>query len=320
MEDILSKIKEITKITRYGSTSGVIIPAKEVEDTVNLVWKRLKDKVTPETQILDMRVNGGSYLLLLADKLINCPQLSHLDYDTRKSWILDHMLFGIALHETDAAIARKSLYDDATIKGNIITRDEVDDLRNKESILKAFDGKLKSPMAINTREVPNGFKGFYGSGDFIIIRVGESYTTQRYALTADETVEVFIRDLEVKNFVWYPFISPNKTISADKVNEYNNRINAGYEVRLLFVIDSEIRYSAKILEVNCPEELRTSAYYPECPIEYHNQATHVWIKITDLKVEDTLKAEELIITSSGKNMKSSIVNGQFTMSYASYKD
>lgn len=123
MNDAFGLIQKYTGISRL-SKSEVVTPKRAVSDMVDLLPA---DAFSPESKFLDPAVKSCSFLVELYNRLMASEYMKQTfpnEHD-RREHILHNQLYGIAMSETAAIIARKQLYDDFTIVGNIIYTDGV---------------------------------------------------------------------------------------------------------------------------------------------------------------------------------------------------
>lgn len=123
MNDAFGLIQKYTGISRL-SKSEVVTPKRVVSDMVDLLPA---DAFSPESKFLDPAVKSCSFLVELYNRLMASEYMKQTfpnEHD-RREHILHNQLYGIAMSETAAIIARKQLYDDFTIVGNIIYTDGV---------------------------------------------------------------------------------------------------------------------------------------------------------------------------------------------------
>lgn len=121
MEDLFDTIHAMIGISRY-SKSEVVTPQWVVSDMVDLLPA---DVFLPESKFLDPAVKSGRFLVELYNRLMASDAMKQAfpNERARHEHILHNQLYGIAMSETAAIIARKQLYDNFTIAGNIICTD-----------------------------------------------------------------------------------------------------------------------------------------------------------------------------------------------------
>ena len=136
-----------------------------------------------------------------------------------------------------------------------------------------------------------------------------------------ELMECYMKKERESGHAWFSMPSH---ISEGKVRKYNQKIQSGNRVRILFGVndenvDNDIGYSADVLEmltstrfVSCPEE---SGEIPEFP----GETNKTWIKIRRLKEERDIRADMLKITSNGASLKDRICRSQCHFAYVSLK-
>lgn len=134
MEDLFNIIHDMTGISRY-SKSEVVTPQWVVSDMVDLLPA---DVFEPNSKFLDPAVKSGRFLAELYNRLMASDEMKQAftnEHD-RHEHIINNQLYGIAMSETAAIIARKQLYNDFTITGNIVC---TDGRFTKELVQGAFD-------------------------------------------------------------------------------------------------------------------------------------------------------------------------------------
>lgn len=118
MEDLFDMIHNMTCISRY-SNSEVVTPKWVVSDMVDLLPA---DVFEPNSKFLDPAVKSGRFLVELHNRLMTSDAMKQAfpNEQDRHEHIIYNQLYGIALSETAAIIARRQLYDDFTIAGNVV--------------------------------------------------------------------------------------------------------------------------------------------------------------------------------------------------------
>lgn len=134
MEDFFDRFKNITGVNRYSS-SEVVTPLHIVKDMVDLLPSEV---FNPDAKFLDPAVKSGRFLAEIYNKLFNSKLVIERfpDEIERKQHILNNQLYGVATSAFAASMVRKQLYDDATIRGNIVYKNEK---VSKELIQGAFN-------------------------------------------------------------------------------------------------------------------------------------------------------------------------------------
>lgn len=101
--------------------------------------------------------------------------------------------------------------------------------------------------------------------DYIIMKLGTTYTFNGDELNGEETVRAYMKAIKQHGYSWFSTISLHSGMAEAKLKFYKNAINNGETVKILFVIGmgiNEIRYSATITDIEsnreefeCPETL-----------------------------------------------------------------
>lgn len=136
-----------------------------------------------------------------------------------------------------------------------------------------------------------------------------------------ELMECYMKKERESGHAWFSMPSH---ISEGKVAEYNEKIQTGNRVRILFGLNDEnvnndIAYSADVLE------LHTSKRFVPCPEkdgeipEFVGETNKTWVKMRGLKEERDIRADMLIITSNGESLKDRICHSQCHFAYVSLK-
>lgn len=145
MEDFFDRFQRITGVSKY-STSEVITPSWVVSDMVDLLPSEV---FAPESRFLDPSVKSGRFLAEIYRRLMNSEAMKQAfpNEQDRQRHILANQLYGFATSGAAAAIARKQLYDDPTIAGNIhytTAKDVVKEIQGALENMK-FDVVIGNP-------------------------------------------------------------------------------------------------------------------------------------------------------------------------------
>ena len=81
--------------------------------------------------------------------------------------------------------------------------------------------------------------------------------------------------------------------------------------------ENDIKYSANILGiVSSRDSIKCPGEREAVPNEFgRDECGKIWIKIADIKREETLRADMLVVGSTGSNLKQVISNSQFHFGY-----
>ncbi len=128
-----------------------------------------------------------------------------------------------------------------------------------------------------------------------------------------------------RGYTWFSTDCLRYGMDKEKADDYNNRIESGEKVVILFAVSDEqndICYTAEVLEIKtsknrmyCPDDVTC------VPVEFgEKEHARLWIKIKNIKEEHTLKADMFRIISTGAKLKQVISNSQFHFGYVYLED
>lgn len=157
--------------------------------------------------------------------------------------------------------------------------------------------------------------------DYIIMKLGTAYTLNGDELNGEETVKAYIKAVKQHGYSWFSTISLHSGMADAKIRFYKNAISNGETVKILFVIGmgiNEIRYSATITDIESKrEEFECPGNPDSIPEEFGTDETgKIWIKLTDLQEENTIKADMLKFRKGNGSVKRAITKSQFHFGYA----
>ena len=163
--------------------------------------------------------------------------------------------------------------------------------------------------------------------DYIFMKLGTNYDVDGKMMDGFETINAYLRNCSENDegYSWFSTPSLHFGMDKKKVEYYNSLCELGENLRILFAIGDSINdivYSARVLEivsgrdaVACPD---SKDYVPS---EFADEEkAKIWIKITDIKEENELKAEMLKFRSTDANLKQVISNSQFNFGYVYIKE
>ena len=160
--------------------------------------------------------------------------------------------------------------------------------------------------------------------DYIFMKLGVSSTASGEDIDGKETMQAYIQNLNSNDigYTWFSTRALASGMSQKKVDYYNNLAETE-PVKVLFAVDNEIAYSAKVLqivssrdEIICPDEV--SGVVPE---EFGEaEVGKIWLKLTDIQPEGELKAENFYIPSTGRNLRRTINESQYTFGYVALNE
>lgn len=158
--------------------------------------------------------------------------------------------------------------------------------------------------------------------DYVFMKLATAYDIEGTPLDGDETIKAYINNCNNNGlgYTWFSTQSLHSGMQKKKVEFYNRIIKNGEIVKILFAVSGEendIKYSARILEiVSSRDNIECPGRKEAVPDEFGiNENGKIWIKITDIKEESTLKADMLVVGSTGSNLKQVISNSQFHFGY-----
>lgn len=160
--------------------------------------------------------------------------------------------------------------------------------------------------------------------DFIFMKLGVATTSDGNTLDGEETMRTYIEDEKNRGYTWFSTQSLYYGMSKDRVKYYNNKINSGNNIRILFAVnnenyDNDIAFSADVLEIYS-DKMPISCPGNGYPLEFGNEEkAKIWIKLKNIEEEDSINASMLKITTTGRDLKQTITNSQYHFGYVSYK-
>ena len=141
MKDIVGTVGKYIRDFSKEDQSTVYTPMNIAEDMVNL----LPDNIfSPDKKFIDIACKSGRFLLAIYNRLMSSPYMANMEPERRSKWILDNQLYAIALTEISSVLIRKSLYDDYTVKGNIILINSYTDKIKKNNFGQNANGSVKT--------------------------------------------------------------------------------------------------------------------------------------------------------------------------------
>ena len=120
--------------------------------------------------------------------------------------------------------------------------------------------------------------------------------------------------------MWFGTNALSTGMAKAKVQHYRTLIR-DQEVRVLVAYhdgtDSDIRCSAKVLDVISSKEPIGPPDPIMMPDEYRRDRGRIWLRIGDLRREDKLSARAFRVTATGQNLKETM-RPRFCFGYVSY--
>lgn len=158
--------------------------------------------------------------------------------------------------------------------------------------------------------------------DYIFMKLGTAYDIDGKPMDGNETLEAYVRNCHENGlgYTWFSTKSLHYGMAEKKVAYYNSLCQSGEKVKILFAIGENVNdviYAATVLEIasdgdgqRCPGDVCSE------PEEFANgEPSKIWIKITDIAEENTIKAAMLRVRTTGANVKQVISNSQWHFGY-----
>ena len=156
--------------------------------------------------------------------------------------------------------------------------------------------------------------------DFIYIRLSKNHTGEGEAIDGAGTMRIYEDYLWGHSDVWFGTNALATGMDPVKVRHYLDLLK-DQEVRVLFAYhdrtDSDIRYSARVLDIVSKKEPIGPPDPIMMPDEYRGDRRRIWLRITDLRREEKLSARSFRVTSNGKNLKDTMIS-QTCFAYVEY--
>lgn len=160
--------------------------------------------------------------------------------------------------------------------------------------------------------------------DSLFMKLGYVETNTGETLGGHGTMETYIRNCNTNGYTWYSTNSLKSGMNEEKVRKYNALAEAGY-LKMYFAmnqddIDNDIAYVADVEEIiSYAQPTVAPCQDYEYPEEWAGAKNNIWIKIKNLKREETLSATDFIVVSTGNGLKEVIQKGQYIFGYITRK-
>lgn len=180
---------------------------------------------------------------------------------------------------------------------------------------------LKNSLNITrTKELIVATEDDTAINDYIFMKLGTAFTTNNKELNGEETIQAYMRAIEQNGYTWFSTISLYTGMAKDKIKFYNQTIEAGEVVKILFALGmgiNDVCYSAKLQkivssrdEITCPGDPTT------IPVEFGvEEKGKIWFKLTELEEERKITAEILKFRKDNGSVKNAITKSQFHFGY-----
>lgn len=162
------------------------------------------------------------------------------------------------------------------------------------------------------------------ANDFIFIKLGNSSDINGNPLNGIKTMESYVKDEAKNGYTWFSTQSLFYGMAEKQVLHYKKLIKSGETVKMLFAVgenaggDNDIAYIATVRDIvsNKQPEPAPDIKYPD---EYKGEQARIWIKLTDVKPENNIKANMLKVKSNGTDLKPILSNSQYHFGYVCFK-
>lgn len=155
--------------------------------------------------------------------------------------------------------------------------------------------------------------------DFIFIKLTTSTSVTGEELNAEETVQAYIKAEKENGYTWFSSHNLYTGMAKEKVKFYNNAIESGEPVKVLFAFGmgiNDICYSASVLEVaSSRDEILCPGEPTTVPEEFRGETNKIWLKLSNIEPETEIKADMLRFRSTNEIVKSVITTSQCTFGY-----
>lgn len=156
--------------------------------------------------------------------------------------------------------------------------------------------------------------------DYIFMKLGTAITVDGRELNGVDTIKTYINAQNKMGYTWFSTQSLHTGMAKEKIKFYNDAINSGESVKVLFAIGmgiNDVCYSATLQEIVSNRDEITCPGNPDSvPVEFGpDEKGKIWFKLTDLQKETSVKADMLKFRSNGKSVKSAITRSQFHFGY-----
>lgn len=156
--------------------------------------------------------------------------------------------------------------------------------------------------------------------DYIFMKLGTSYSHMGKEMDGEQTIQAYQRAIQKHGYSWFSTMSLHTGMAKEKVQFYNDMIEAGNEVKVLFALGqgiNDVRYSAVLQqivssrdEIKCPDN--PAVVPPEFGPEERGK---IWFKLTDLQEETKITADMLKFRRDNGSVKAAITSSQCHFGY-----
>jgi hypothetical protein len=180
---------------------------------------------------------------------------------------------------------------------------------------------LKESLNISkTKEIISVKEDDTAINDYIFMKLGIAYMTNNREIDGEETMQAYMRAVQEHGYTWFSTMSLHSGMAKDKISFYNQAIESGEVVKVLFALGmgiNDVCYSAKLQkivssrdEITCPGDPNT------IPIEFGKEEKgKIWFKLTELQDESEIKVDMLKFRKDDGSVKNAISKSQFHFGY-----
>jgi len=163
------------------------------------------------------------------------------------------------------------------------------------------------------------------SSDSLFMRLGWSSDNDGHSFNGRDTIGLYIENIKQNGHTWFSTDSLHNGMAKSKVEYYTEIINSGVQLKIYFALNDEkthndISYSADVIEIKSNAlDRKAPCSETEYPVEFKGEMANIWIDIENLQEETKLTASDMIVVSTGNNLKEVITRGQYIFGYIKKK-
>ncbi len=160
--------------------------------------------------------------------------------------------------------------------------------------------------------------------DYILIKLGTAIDLDGNEMDGVQTMNAYMNAISLHSYTWFSTFSLHSGMAKDKVKFYNEAIQKGETVKVLFAVGlgiNEVKYSATIKkivssrdEITCPGNAHT------IPKEFGvDEVGKIWLKLENLKEETSISADQLYFRTNDTSARDRMDRSQFHFGYVYIK-
>jgi hypothetical protein len=157
--------------------------------------------------------------------------------------------------------------------------------------------------------------------DSIFMKLGVIKTDNGLKIDGRITLRKCHENITKIGYTWICTNSLTSGMSQEKIKFYNKQMQMGYQVRIYFCINdkitnNDIAFSAQVLNIVASREaIKSPCHASECTEGFGRLKAKTWLKISDLKEETEVTANDMVVINTGNNLKEVISKGQYSFGY-----